>query len=70
MPEKTVNVQTKEDNFSLFDMPWISNLRVMDNAEQVRLKKRVGKESTIPAPPSFYDDDMQKFSEKTKSIKK
>ena len=63
--ERTVSVQTKEDNFNLFDMPWISNLRVMDNAELNRLTKRSGKESTTPAPPSFYDEDLPKFTSKS-----
>lgn len=67
---KTVNVQTKEDNFNLFDMPWISNLRVMDKAEEVKLSKKVSKESTVPAPPSFYEDDLQKLTQKTKLTKK
>eukprot|EP00343_Euplotes_focardii_P001977 CAMPEP_0205798910 /NCGR_PEP_ID=MMETSP0205-20121125/8_1 /ASSEMBLY_ACC=CAM_ASM_000278 /TAXON_ID=36767 /ORGANISM="Euplotes focardii, Strain TN1" /LENGTH=225 /DNA_ID=CAMNT_0053059349 /DNA_START=211 /DNA_END=888 /DNA_ORIENTATION=- len=62
--EKTVTIQTKEDNFNLFDMPWISNLRVMDNAEMARLNKRSGKESTVPAPPSFYDTDVSASNKK------
>lgn len=57
--ERTVSVLTKEDNFSKFDMPWISKLRVKDNAELARLARRTTKESTIPAPPTFYDEDLK-----------
>jgi hypothetical protein len=63
--EKTVNILTKEDNFNLFDMPWISNLRNMDNSELARLKNMTGKDQTVPSPPSFYDEDLKKFSSRS-----
>lgn len=63
--EKTVSVLTKEDNFNKFDMPWISNLRVKDNAELMRLSIKPIRESTVPAPPSFYDEDVRKINEKS-----
>lgn len=50
---------TKEDNFNKFDMPWISRLRVKDNLEAMRLAKKMTKESTVPIPPSFYDEDVK-----------
>jgi len=42
----------------------------MDNSELARLKKRVGKESTVPAAPSFYDEDLSKFAGKTQNLPK
>lgn len=57
--ERTISVLTKEDNFNKFDMPWISKLRVKDNIEMARLAKRTTKETTVPAPPAFYEEDLK-----------
>ena len=65
--ERTTSVLTKEDNFDKFDMPWISKLRVRDNAEIVRMYSKDKKiESTSPAPPSFYETDLTKTRKNTK----
>lgn len=40
-------------------MPWISKLRVKDNIEMARLAKRTTKETTVPAPPAFYEEDLK-----------
>jgi hypothetical protein len=66
--ERTVSALTKEDNFNKFDMPWISNLRVKDNAELARLSQRV-RESTVPMAPSFYDEDLSKVQTRQGNIK-
>jgi hypothetical protein len=67
--ERTVTILTKEDNFNKFDMPWISNLRVKDNSELLRLGRNVTKESTVPIPPSFYDEDLTRFNSKSPRTK-
>jgi hypothetical protein len=67
--EKTVDVFTKEDNFNLFDMPWISNLRNMNNTEVAKLKSKASLGQTIPSPPSFYDDDLRKVTSRTAKMK-
>ena len=63
--ERTISVLTKEDNFNKFDMPWISKLRVKDNIEMARLAKRTSKVTTVPAPPTFYDEDIKKTMKKS-----
>lgn len=50
-------------------MPWIARLRDKDYAEQIRLSQKTNKESTVPMPPSFYEDDMQKVTQRTSSSK-
>ena len=61
---------TKEDNFSMFDMPWLSSLR--DRAHSVQQGKSGKKKqpliSTVPNPPSFYDDEMDKWKNKFKKV--
>ena len=39
-------------------MPWISKLRVKDNLEVIKLSKQLA--STVPSPPSFYEEDLKK----------
>lgn len=58
--ERTVTILTKEDNFDKFDMPWISRLRIKDNAEMIRIYSKKKFEQTVPAPPSFYENDLHK----------
>ena len=60
---------TMEDNFSMFDMPWLSTLRDRSHtAQSGKLSKRrsaVGV-ATVPNPPSFYDDEVNKWDKKFK----
>jgi hypothetical protein len=59
---------TFEDNFSNFDMPWLATLRdrsyTAQSASITQRKKQLV--STIPNPPSFYEDDMKKWENKFK----
>lgn len=58
--ERSVSVLTKEDHFNKFDMPWISRLRIKDNAELAKLSNDKKFEATAPMPPSFYENDLSK----------
>lgn len=60
---------TMEDKFSLFDGPWLSTLRDRSqscNTGKLPKKKSKPLETTVPNPPSFYDDDLQKWDKKFK----
>ena len=57
----------REDNFSLFDMPWISSLRFTSPQESLEGTGGKKKESTQAQPPSFYEKDMERW--KTEKFK-
>ncbi len=64
---------TMEDNFSLYDGPWLSSLRDRSqstNAGKMTKRKQKPLESTVPNPPSFYEEDLQKWDKKFKQAVK
>lgn len=59
---REVSPLTMEDKFSKFDLPWLSTLRDRAYSAQsaVGAKRTKLFSNTVPNPPSFYEDDIQK----------
>ncbi|CAI2372727.1 unnamed protein product [Moneuplotes crassus] len=65
--KRDISPQTMEDKFSLYDGPWLSTLRDRSqscNTAKASRKKSKPLESTVPNPPSFYEEDLQKWDNK------
>lgn len=59
---REVSPLTMEDKFSKFDLPWLSTLRDRAYSAQTAVGRKRTKlfANTVPNPPSFYEDDINK----------